>query len=84
MEYYLYIIKSLKDNNYYIGITTDPNKRIKEHNSGKNKSTKNRKPFILIYKEKFKNRILAREREKYLKSYSGVREKRKIIKKFDK
>ena len=84
MKYYLYILKSLSRSSYYIGITKDVNDRLKRHNSGQNKSTKGDKPYKLIYEEKFDNRIDAREREKYLKSYAGVGEKRKIISKFDK
>lgn len=83
MNYYLYIIKSTRDNNYYIGITKDVEKRLSHHNSGKVKSTKSRKPFLLIYQEKYSSKLIARKREKYLKSYSGVSEKRKIINKYD-
>ena len=81
MDFYLYILKSLKDNNYYVGITSNIDKRLKQHNSGKTISTKHRRPFILIYSEKHASRTLAREREKFLKSYKGVAEKRKIIEK---
>ena len=48
--YYVYILKSLKDNNLYIGRTNNFLRRFKEHNSGKVPSTKSRKPFILLEK----------------------------------
>ncbi|PIP18471.1 MAG: hypothetical protein COX42_00695 [Parcubacteria group bacterium CG23_combo_of_CG06-09_8_20_14_all_35_6] len=32
------------------------------------KSTKSRKPFKIIFQEKYQNRIKAREKEKYFKS----------------
>jgi putative endonuclease len=83
MKYYLYILKSLKDNKYYIGITGNVEKRLISHNQGKTKSTKSRKPFIVIYIEKCQNRCEARKREIYLKSYKGVKEKIEITKKFD-
>ncbi|MEA2007377.1 MAG: GIY-YIG nuclease family protein [Patescibacteria group bacterium] len=79
MNYYLYILQSSKDNNYYIGITENVEKRLSQHNSGKTKSTKSRTPFKLIYKERYDSRAEAREREKYLKSYNGVNEKREIV-----
>jgi len=46
---------------------------LKEHNRGKKStpSTRNRGPFLLIYKEKVKDRKEARKREKYLKSGVG-------------
>lgn len=69
--FYAYALISLKDSNLYIGISENPEKRLKEHNSGMSKSTKGRRPFKLIYKESLENRIEARKREKYLKSGFG-------------
>ena len=69
--YYVYAIKSLVKNYIYVGMTNDIERRVLEHNSGKNKSTKAYKPFILIHKEQFETRIEARKREKYLKSGIG-------------
>lgn len=83
MNYFVYILKSLKDNNHYIGVSCDVEKRLKQHNSGKTKSTKSRRPFNLIYKEKYDSFKDAREREKFLKSYSGATEKRRIINELD-
>jgi len=71
MGYFVYVLKSLKDNSSYIGISRDPENRLREHNFGDSKYTKGHRPYILIYKEEFPNRILARNREKYLKSGSG-------------
>lgn len=79
MKYYLYILKSLKDNKHYVGISADPENRLKQHNSGKTQSTKSRRPFILIYLERLNSRQEARSREKYLKSYEGSKEKLNII-----
>ncbi|MFA4989286.1 MAG: GIY-YIG nuclease family protein [Candidatus Omnitrophota bacterium] len=69
--HYVYALRSIKDNRIYIGITKDLENRIKEHNSGKTKSTKFYKPWILFYSEKSISRNFAREREKELKSGSG-------------
>ena len=69
--YFVYILKSLKDGKKYTGITNDLNKRVKDHNYGKNISTKTRRPFVLLYSESCKNRVEARKREKYLKSGIG-------------
>jgi len=52
-KYYLYVLKSQKDNNHYVGITRDIGFRVKQHNWGKVKSTKPRRPLILIHKEEF-------------------------------
>lgn len=67
--FYVYILKSDKDNNLYTGYTNDLKRRLKEHNSGKSKSTKQRVPFTLIYYEAYKSREDATHREKMLKKH---------------
>ena len=51
--YCVYILKSLKKKKYYVGHTSDLKKRLKEHNSGKTKSTKGYIPWIVVHKEKY-------------------------------
>ena len=80
---YIYILKSFKDNNYYVGISKDPNKRLKLHNNGQVFSTKYRRPLNIIYTEKQPDLLSARTKEKYLKSYKDSKEKLKLINKFD-
>lgn len=65
--YYVYILKSKKDNNFYIGSTNDLKRRLCEHNSGLVFSTKSRKPLGLIYYEAYCAEGDARKREKNLK-----------------
>lgn len=69
--YYVYAIRSKERNYNYIGITNNPERRIKEHNNGYNKITKPYKPFIILFIEKYLNRDDARKREKFLKSGCG-------------
>jgi len=76
--WYVYALKSLKDGYLYIGISQNPRKRLREHNLGMTKSTKHRRPFQIIYKEKCGARIKARNREKYFKSGFGRETLRKI------
>lgn len=66
--FYVYILKSLKDNRIYTGFTSNLKHRAKEHNSGKVKSTKHRRPLKLIYYEAYLSKKDAQERENYLKS----------------
>ena len=65
--YYVYVLKSLKDQKLYIGYTSDLESRYKEHCDGLVKSTISRRPLELIYYEAYKNERDARQREKYLK-----------------
>ncbi len=46
--FFVYILKSLKDNNLYIGRTNNLERRLREHNAGKVRSTKSRTPFVLL------------------------------------
>lgn len=82
MFYYLYILQSLKDGKFYTGITRDLRKRVKEHNSGKNISTKHRRPFRLIYYEAYFLRSDAEARERYLKTSMGKRVLKKQLANF--
>jgi len=79
MKHFVYILKSLKDSKYYIGVTKDLEKRFNEHDSGYSKSTKSRRPFRLAYKEEFENIREAYKREKYLKSLKNRVHLEKII-----
>ena len=69
--YYVYVLKSLKDGKFYTGSTNNLKLRLKEHNSGSEKSTSYRKPFKLVYYESCLNRRDALRREMYLKTNKG-------------
>ena len=80
--YYLYILQSEKDHDFYTGTTSDLTRRLKEHNAGKNFSTAPRIPFKLIYYEAYILKQDAENREKYLKTSMGRRVIRKQLKYF--
>ncbi len=65
--FYVYILKSKKDMNLYIGSTNNLERRIDDHNKGLVFSTKWRVPFELIYYEAYRSEVDARQREKNLK-----------------
>ncbi len=67
----LYILKNEKTNRYYIGSTIDIERRLKEHRSGKTRTTKILQTFTLVYTEEFSTIDEARLREKKLKSYKS-------------
>ena len=69
--YYTYILQSMKDKNFYSGFTKNLKLRFEQHNQGIIESTKNRRPFKLIYYEACLNQKDAIKREKYLKSFHG-------------
>lgn len=66
-ENYTYIVKC-SDSTLYTGWTTDIEKRIEAHNSGKGaKYTKTRRPVTLVYYEVFKTKEEAMRREYAIK-----------------
>ena len=70
---YVYVLRSLKDGNFYTGLTRDLRVRLELHNSGRVPSTKNRVPLELVYWEGCLNEHDAAMREKYLKTAWGKR-----------
>ena len=69
--FFVYILRSKADEGYYIGYTSNLDKRIREHNSGKTKSLKHRLPIELIYSEEYDTKRGAKAREVKLKSWKG-------------
>lgn len=72
MPYFVYLIRSLEDERQkYVGITTDLDQRLKEHNSGQSKHTSKYLPWECVVSMNFNDKYKAYEFEKYLKSHSG-------------
>ena len=69
--YYTYVLHSKKDGKLYTGYTKDLELRFEQHEKGKVESTKNRRPFKLIYYESCLIQVDALKREKYLKTHYG-------------
>ena len=78
--YYVYVLQSLKDNKFYIGFTNDLERRLKEHEQGKNISTSKRLPVRLIYFEGHLSKEDAMRRESYFKTTKGKTTLRQILK----
>ena len=78
----MYILYSKKDKKLYVGQTANLKERLIEHKEGRVKSTKNRRPLVLIHRESFTTRYDAMRREKFLKSLYGGKIKKKILKRY--
>ena len=72
-KHYVYVLRSLLDHQFYVGLTGDLPARVESHNAGLVPSTRSRVPFALVYWEGCLNRSDAARREKYLKSAWGKR-----------
>ncbi len=64
-KYYLYILRSKKDDSFYIGHCDDLDRRMSKHFDGMSKYTSGKRPWRLCYFEVFENRsdALRGERE---------------------
>jgi putative endonuclease len=71
MDYYTYVLKSEIDGRLYKGHTSDLTLRLRQHNTGKTKSTKGFMPWVLVYFESFKTIEEAVAREKFFKTGFG-------------
>jgi putative endonuclease len=60
------------DGTYYTGITTDPERRVHEHNNSVlgAKYTRGRRPVKLVYSRKLKSKSLAAQEEWRIKRMS--------------
>lgn len=83
MIYSVYILKSNKNNSYYIGSSGNVAKRIALHNRGMVKSTKRYLPWTIVYQERFNNLSLARKKESQLKSLKKRKPIENLIKSGD-
>jgi len=67
--YYTYVLQSMKDGDFYTGSTENLKLRFEQHNNGFVESTKDRRPFKLIYYETCLDQNDATKREKYMKTF---------------
>lgn len=70
MFFYTYLLKSEKENKFYLGFTDDLDKRLEKHNNGEVYWTKRYKPWKMIYYEAYLSREDALNRERQLKRFA--------------
>jgi predicted GIY-YIG superfamily endonuclease len=69
-----------KDEAIYTGITDDIDRRVKEHIQGKGGHfTGYNRPKEILYKETFKNRFEAEQRERQIKGWTRAKKKALIM-----
>ena len=73
MRYFVYILQSESNNQFYVGYAEDLKRRLKEHERGNIPSTRNRRPLKFVYYEFCLNKTDATNRERYLKTAWGKR-----------
>lgn len=70
--YYVYLLKSKKDNRFYIGYSSNLKLRFEQHSNGKVVATKSRRPLKLMYYEAYFKKELAQERERKIKQFGSA------------
>ena len=82
-KHYVYILKC-SDGTLYTGWTTDVQKRLETHNSGKGaKYTRSRLPAELVYTEEYDDKIEAQKREYAIKQLSRLEKEALIDNNYD-
>jgi putative endonuclease len=80
VAFYVYILCSLSNGSYYVGSCDNVNKRLEQHNAGRNLSTKRGIPWELKKVESFEKRKDAYQREQYIKRMKSRSFIEKVIK----
>jgi len=77
--YYVYILRSLTSGRFYTGFTADLKDRLKRHNENRERATRKRGPWELVYYEEYDTRSEAIKREYFLKSPEGGPQKKELV-----
>ncbi len=83
--YYVYILKC-SDNTYYTGFTSNLEKRLSEHKSGRHQDSYTffRRPVNLVFYAEFTDPNMAIASEKQIKKWSKVKKEALINNEFEK
>jgi len=77
--FFVYILMSQRDGMLYTGMTTNLQRRLREHNSGRVKSTRFRTPLVLVHVERYNTKYEAERRERFLKTGRGRQVKKNLL-----
>jgi putative endonuclease len=76
--FHCYILRNLKTGRRYVGSCEDLAERVRRHNAGESKATKQGVPWVLVRSESFVTRSEAAQRERYYKTGRGREELDKL------
>ena len=79
MPYFVYVLRSMRDGDLYTGMTSDIERRLRDHNGGKTRSLRHRRPLVLVYCEELETRSAAIAREYYFKTADGGALKQRLV-----
>ena len=67
MKHFVYIIYSNTSDIYYKGYSTDPIRRLEQHNNNESRYTSGKGPWSMVYSSEFENKSMALIEEKRIK-----------------
>ena len=70
---HMYILLSQSSGRYYVGSTTDIDRRVSEHLRSHSLATRGRGPWTLVYQEEFPTLLEARRREFQVKAWKSAK-----------
>lgn len=79
MGFCVYILLNTSRTQTYVGQTEDLGERLKLHNSGRVRSTRNKGPWRLFHIEEYDSRAAAMKRERWYKSPKGRGRIREVL-----
>ncbi|MFZ2324395.1 MAG: GIY-YIG nuclease family protein [Ignavibacteriaceae bacterium] len=79
MSYFLYILESEKNKKFYVGISSDPYKRLYFHNTLEKGFTARYRPWKIVFVKEFGSKELASKIEKKIKSMKSHSYVEKIV-----
>jgi putative endonuclease len=82
LKWYVYVLRSIPTGRHYIGMTSDVERRVHEHNTRNGRWSSSYKPWEMIATEEFGNRGEAAKREAFLKSRKGIAARQLLFEQF--
>lgn len=76
---YLYILLNETGTRTYTGVSQDVDRRLKQHNEGRVKSSRPYRPYRVIYSKEFSTMSEARQEEQFFKSTTGRRRLKEML-----
>ena len=78
LKWFVYVLRSIPTGRHYIGMTSDVQRRLHEHNTKTGRWTSSFQPWKLVAIEPFQTRGEAAVRERFLKSRAGIGERQRL------
>jgi putative endonuclease len=79
LKWFVYVLRSIPAGRHYIGMSSDVDRRLHEHNTKKGRWTSSFQPWEVIALEEFGSRGEAARRESFLKSRAGITERQRLF-----